>query len=188
MFMPHAPLRSLSWREGAPIAQSPHAPHSVDHSRTFHTFFFFALIFGTAPGAECALRFFSRLRWVACTVSLMPAALRIARGTCVCFWIRLTSGMYLNLSTSPGRSGDRCPEAARSHESNMTGGTPSGTFAPPLEVVCVMVERSLEVHSSLSSSAAMDSPHACTTPARSGPTRRAGRSMHGIHRGTMVGA
>ena len=44
-----------------------------------------------------------------------------------------------------------------------------------------MVERSLEVHSSLSSSAAMDSPHACTTPARSGPTHRAGRSMHGIH-------
>jgi hypothetical protein len=64
----------------------------------------------------------------------------------------------------------------------------SGTFAPPLEIVCVMVERSLEVHSSLSSSAAMDSPHACTTPARSGPTHRAGRSMHGIHRGTMVGA
>ena len=31
-----------------------------------------------------------------------------------------------------------------------------------------MVERRLEVHSSLSSSAAMDSPHACTTPARSG--------------------
>ena len=51
-----------------------------------------------------------------------------------------------------------------------------------------MVERSLQVHSSLSSSAAMDSPHACTTPARSGPTHRAGRSMHGIHRGTMVGA
>ena len=43
-----------------------------------------------------------------------------------------------------------------------------------------MVERSLEVHSSLSSSAAMDSPHACTTPARSGPTHRAGGSMHGI--------
>ena len=57
-----------------------------------------------------------------------------------------------------------------------------------LEVVCVMVERSLEVHSSLSSSAAMDSPHAGTIPARSGSTHRAGRSMHGIHRGTMVGA
>ena len=37
-----------------------------------------------------------------------------------------------------------------------------------------MVERSLEVHSSLSSSAAMDSPHACTTPARSGSTHLAG--------------
>ena len=51
-----------------------------------------------------------------------------------------------------------------------------------------MVDRSLEVLSSLSSSAAMHSPHAGTIPARSGSTHRAGRSMHDIHRGTTVGA
>ena len=37
----------------------------------------------------------------------------------------------------------------------------------------MLVERSLEVHSSLSSSAAMDSPHAVTTPACSGFTQAA---------------
>ena len=49
---------------------------------------------------HCALRFFSRFICVACTVSLTAACLRMAFGTCVCFLMRLTSGMYLNLSTS----------------------------------------------------------------------------------------
>ena len=55
-----------------------------------------------------------------------------------------------------------------------------------LQVIARMMERSLEVHSSLKPLGAMLLPRACAMPEGSESAERAGKSMHGMHCGRRL--